>query len=1402
MKLQATKQKAFVFLGITVFITAFGFQGLSYAQSPAEVLIYTGDVSWMSQADGVAEAETTKSLLQSAGITAEITEDENDVKEWMLQTTSNGSLNVLILYGLIPTSIYPAGNTMPDGSVAEKWIETTDGNTILNHADYFGFWSTAKNNNNGQVVRIGNYYGSLRNLMDNPKIFIPINGSVDNLQMFVTNDGSTLTPSLVNFKSDRPIYLGHLQGDWFAEKILASNTGTAQASYADPVVLRDGDLGRIAIVHQTAFEDNPKGEVAAELIINYLLAEGVDAPLDATTEDPLPVEMTLTATTTVPLTEATLHGSTITLVLTGGIYEERLFAIEHAVNVSGVPGVTIGNWQGVKRWGMERVSDTELKVQLQFSGNIDTDATLTFTVESGAIAGYNGNVPIATLPVTAMQESLDASTESPLTEATLHGSTITLTLTGRRFPDEWSIERSLSFSGIDGVTFKSYDVDRVSDTEVTIKLGFAGNIDEDTILTLTIGTDAIVGGYDKPFTFQFPVTAVIGESLEASTESPLTEATLHWSTISLLLTGRRFVEEYYIDDALSVSGIEGVAVYDVDRVNDTEATVRLQFTGNIDADAILTLTVGTGAIGYNKDLTFQFPVTAVEESLDASTEAPLTERTLHGSIITLTLTGRRFPDEWSIERSLSVSGIEGVTVGRSYEDGVDRISGTEATVYLEFSGNIDTDATLTLTVGPDAIRGYEKSFTFQFPVTAVEESLEASTAAPLTEATLSGSIITLNLTGRRFPGDEQFVGGEWYIANALSVSGIDGVTLAEYGDPVLREVGPVIRMSDTEAIVILDFAGNIDIDATLTLTVGADAIEGYDKDFTFQFPVTAVEESLEASTETPLTETMLNGGIITLTLTGRRFADRSGDIKDALSVSGIDGVTLGYGNIYRPSDTEAIVELEFDGNIDTDATLTLTVGADAIGYDKDFTFEFPVTPIEESLIASTEFPLTEATLDDSIITLSLSGRRFDNHESTIGYALSVSGIEGVTVAGYGAVHRVSDTVATFKLAFDVTDFDTDATLTVTIGADAIAGYNRELTAQIPVTAIKQSNAILSISPASVISPGVGKELTFDLNIKGGENVAGYQATVSFSRIALSLVNITNGDYLPEDTFFLPRGTKLVASTLAGAANGDGKLATLTFKVEYLRASTLTLDRVYLVDANGKRWEVATQSAEVTILPKPEAEVKIPPEPENAILGDLNRDGVVNIQDLVIVSVRFGQTGNNIADINGDHLVDIVDLVLVASAIGEGAASPPLNPQALEPLTIGDIQRWLSQARQLTLTDPAYLRGITILEQLLKTLTPKKSVLLPNYPNPFNPETWIPYHLSNDVDVQISIYDTKGVLVRRLELGYQMAGYYTDRTKAAYWNGKNESGEQVASGVYFYHLSAGDYSATRRMLILK
>jgi len=210
---------------------------------------------------------------------------------------------------------------------------------------------------------------------------------------------------------------------------------------------------------------------------------------------------------------------------------------------------------------------------------------------------------------------------------------------------------------------------------------------------------------------------------------------------------------------------------------------------------------------------------------------------------------------------------------------------------------------------------------------------------------------------------------------------------------------------------------------------------------------------------------------------------------------------------------------------------------------------------------------------------------------------------------------------------------------------------------------------------------------------------------------------------------------------------------------------------------------------------------------NLFAEDVNQDGVVNPLDLAVVASQFGQSSQDAADVNGDGIVNILDLVLVAGAFGETAAAPAARQQVLETLTATDVQRWLTNAKSLEINDVTIRKGIRVLEQLLAALTeastiPKETILLPNYPNPFNPETWIPYRLAEDANVTLTIYDSNGHLVRSFDAGYRTAGLYERRDKAIYWDGRNERGERVTSGVYFYHLTTERYSATKRMVILK
>ena len=131
-------------------------------------------------------------------------------------------------------------------------------------------------------------------------------------------------------------------------------------------------------------------------------------------------------------------------------------------------------------------------------------------------------------------------------------------------------------------------------------------------------------------------------------------------------------------------------------------------------------------------------------------------------------------------------------------------------------------------------------------------------------------------------------------------------------------------------------------------------------------------------------------------------------------------------------------------------------------------------------------------------------------------------------------------------------------------------------------------------------------------------------------------------------------------------------------------------------------------------------------------------------------------------------------------------------------TTGEIA---SETFSFTVT-PDSLVNAVLPVRLDRIGTPRQTLLLQNYPNPFNPETWIPYHLSEAAPVTLAIYDPTGQRIRTLSLGVQAAGFYQSRSRATYWDGRNDLGEQVSSGVYFYQLSTPSEHQMKRMVIVK
>ena len=209
-------------------------------------------------------------------------------------------------------------------------------------------------------------------------------------------------------------------------------------------------------------------------------------------------------------------------------------------------------------------------------------------------------------------------------------------------------------------------------------------------------------------------------------------------------------------------------------------------------------------------------------------------------------------------------------------------------------------------------------------------------------------------------------------------------------------------------------------------------------------------------------------------------------------------------------------------------------------------------------------------------------------------------------------------------------------------------------------------------------------------------------------------------------------------------------------------------------------------------------------------GDVNQDGIVNVLDMIFVAQNFGQEppSDSRTDVNKDGQVNILDLIFVAERLSENAAAPSqIDLIKSIPSTAKEViaaQRALSELEAIPNKSHGVQLAIELLRHYLSVADERveETKLLPNYPNPFNPETWIPYQLSEVSTVTVKIYDVTGSLVRTIEVGHKPVGYYLTREKAVYWDGRNEKGESVSSGVYFYTLITDDYTETRRMVIVK
>ena len=333
----------------------------------------------------------------------------------------------------------------------------------------------------------------------------------------------------------------------------------------------------------------------------------------------------------------------------------------------------------------------------------------------------------------------------------------------------------------------------------------------------------------------------------------------------------------------------------------------------------------------------------------------------------------------------------------------------------------------------------------------------------------------------------------------------------------------------------------------------------------------------------------------------------------------------------------------------------------------------------------------------------------------------------------------------------------------------------------------------------------GDTFTLDIYAEDVTDLAEWKFDIAFDPTRLEALEVRKGYFLESEggvTSF-EKGTinnklgKIRGLTEAvrnkNRVRGTGLLVSLTFSAKSGGETQLVLNNFQLTSGTGQA--IPADPREVALVVK------------DRLIWDVNGDGLVNILDMVHIAQGFGKSVslNSRADVNSDGTINILDLILVAQHLGESAAAASPSMLAvdnIERLDAAMIQTWIKRAQIEDNGSVAFQRGIAYLQSLLALLIPEETKLLPNYPNPFNPETWIPYQLSEPAEVTLRIYAVNGILVRTLALGLMPAGIYQSRSRAAYWDGRNDVGEPVASGLYFYTLTAGEFTTTRKMLIRK
>jgi hypothetical protein len=714
--------------------------------------------------------------------------------------------------------------------------------------------------------------------------------------------------------------------------------------------------------------------------------------------------------------------------------------------------------------------------------------------------------------------------------------------------------------------------------------------------------------------------------------------------------------------------------------------------------------------------------------------------------LALATTGTLFSDGM-IEIMLETQDDAGNATASGADVVVTLSSSSEMGSFMVNGNPLGEDMTVTVMAGETSPMG-----TLTYTDTTVGMATLMATAEDLTDA-MPLEVMVNNVIGNVTVEPMMAMAGEDVTVTAIAKPGLMPVPSFTVGDIVQTGIDMLESPDGTYTgmfTVIAEVHADGTYDVVVTVGEGADAVmETEEITIDSTPPVITVSEP----------ETVQNGDMVTLTVT----SEESG-----LTVTGTGLQAL---DTLAESD-----ELEFMESTDTPGTYTASHMISAGNEANNGMYMISVTAVDA----------VENT--SAVVSISVHLQNGSEFELTVPEGLSLIHIP-LKVTSVNGENQMLNNISDLYVALGADDvtllttYDVEAEKWVSfIGAgDKGSPADREITADLGILASMNNEVTRILRGEAWGENGVSM-----ISLKAGLNLVG----IPLDSAELNMVSHLLSDdvkviIVSDEGVFKP--------VTAPTDSGNGP-------IEGGRSYIVTAAQDVTIEVTGEAWS-SMPSTGITAAP-----VAIPhivavdgATPVLAIRGSITGESRGIAQVDLRITVRNLSTGASVSVVSGgEGDAGQYDVTFVDTKAARAAqVGDVLEIKAESPNPLVGVQ----PLRHIISVDDVKNSRIQLAE-LVPYEIPAKTELLLNYPNPFNPETWIPFRLAKDSQVNLTIYDRTGRVVRSLDVGHRSAAVYESRAKAIYWDGRNNFGERVASGMYFYTLIAKDFSATRRMVILK